>query len=106
MNANCPELIACGSPRLNGSPGPQSAGGRSARVRKLSLLAANTIGSARALLAREAEKGFGDGGALSSAFTTGGHASSMTIPAALMWTKVVAPAFSADARSLAVPSTL
>ncbi len=30
----------------------------------------------------------------------------MMIPAALMWTKVVAPAFSADASSLAVPSTL
>src|SRR5262249_6025862 len=89
-----------------GSPGPHSAGGRSARAREPGLLTASTIASAPALLAREAQKWSGDVGALSSAARAGGPASSIMTPAALVLAKVVAPAFSAAARSLTVPSTL
>lgn len=46
-----PGLYGTGKP-LNGSPGPQIAGGRSAIVRKPGLLATRTNPSARALLAR------------------------------------------------------
>ena len=45
INANLPEAMLSGSPRLNGSPGPQIAGGWIAIVRKLGLLAASTAAS-------------------------------------------------------------
>ena len=93
MKANCPDFIAAGRTRLNGSPGPQIAGGRSAIVRKPRLLAVRTSGSARALLARWAEKWFGNVGALSSALWIGVPGASVhDDSAALMWTKVCAPA--------------
>jgi hypothetical protein len=45
-------IVLAGSPRLNGSPGPQIAGGRRAMVRKPGFSAASTNSSAGALLAR------------------------------------------------------
>ena len=41
INANLPEAMLSGSPRLKGSPGPQIAGGRIAIVRKSGLFAAS-----------------------------------------------------------------